>query len=118
MSFILINLQRIPSNSVIMPNYNHALFIKQRIESVPNQSYQDFELIILDDCSSDNSREIIAQYRQNPKVIRIIYNQHKSGCVFKQWINGVVKAKGEFIWIVESDDLLDINLDIKILNNK
>lgn len=90
--------------SVIIPNYNHAPFLKQRINSVFSQTFQDFELIILDDCSTDSSRDIIEQYRGNPKVSQIIYNEKNSGGVFKQWIKGLENAKGEYIWIAESDD--------------
>lgn len=90
--------------SVIIPNYNHALYLKQRIDSVLNQAFQAFELIILDDCSTDNSREIIEQYRDNPKVSQIIYNQENSDSVFKQWIKGIENTNGEYIWIAESDD--------------
>lgn len=90
--------------SIIIPNYNHALFLKQRIDSVLNQNFQDFELIILDDCSTDASREIIEQYRNHPKISQIIYNDKNSGGVFKQWVKGIEKAKGEYIWIAESDD--------------
>ena len=90
--------------SIIIPNYNHALFLKQRIDSVLNQNVQDFELIILDDCSTDASREIIEQYRNHPKISQIIYNDKNSGGVFKQWVKGIEKAKGEYIWIAESDD--------------
>ena len=46
--------------SVIIPNYRHALYLKERIDSVLEQTYRDFEVIILDDCSPDDSREIIA----------------------------------------------------------
>ncbi len=90
--------------SIIIPNYNHALYLKQRIDSVLNQTFQDFELLILDDCSTDASREIIELYRGNPKISHIIYNEENSGGVFKQWIKGIQKAKGEYIWIAESDD--------------
>ena len=65
--------------SVIVPNYNHASFLKQRIDSILNQTFQDFELIILDDCSTDNSREIIETYRNHLKVSHIIYNTENSG---------------------------------------
>lgn len=92
------------SVSVIIPNYNHASYLKQRIDSVLHQTFQDFEVIILDDCSIDNSREIIEQYRNNPKINQIIYNQENSGSVFKQWIKGIENSKGEYIWIAESDD--------------
>lgn len=90
--------------SVIIPNYNHAAFLKERIESVLSQSYQDFELIILDDCSTDNSRDIIEEYRQHPKVSHIVYAEKNSGSPFKQWKKGLTLAKGDWIWIAESDD--------------
>lgn len=92
------------SVSVIIPNYNHASYLKQRIYSILNQTFQDYELIILDDCSTDASREIIEQYRGNPKITQIIYNEQNSGGLFKQWIKGIENAKGEYIWIAESDD--------------
>ena len=93
-----------PYISVIIPNYNHAKFLKERIESVLNQSYQDFEIIILDDVSTDNSKEIILQYEKNPHVSHIVFNQENSGSPFKQWKKGMELAKGELIWIAESDD--------------
>ena len=65
--------------SVIVPNYNHAPYLKQRIDSILNQTYQDFELILLDDCSSDMSRDIIESYRTNPHVSQIDYNDINSG---------------------------------------
>jgi glycosyltransferase involved in cell wall biosynthesis len=93
-----------PRVSVIIPNYNHATYLKQRIDSVLDQTYQNFELIILDDCSTDNSREIIESYRHHQKVSQIVYNETNSGTTFKQWNKGVALAKGEIIWIAESDD--------------
>lgn len=99
-----------PKVSVIIPNYNHAAFLKQRIDSVLNQTFNDFELVILDDCSTDNSREIIEQYSSNSKVSRIIYNTENSGNPFKQWEKGIELATGEYIWIAESDDWCENNL--------
>ena len=93
--------------SIIIPNYNHASFLKQRIGSVLNQSFQDFELIILDDFSTDNSRDIIESYRQYPNISHIVYNTENSGSTFKQWNKGIKLAKGEFVWIAESDDYAD-----------
>lgn len=90
--------------SVIIPNYNHASYLKQRINSVLNQSFQDFEVIILDDCSTDDSLDIIQQYQSHPKVSSIVVNDRNSGSPFKQWHKGIMLAKGEWIWIAESDD--------------
>jgi glycosyltransferase involved in cell wall biosynthesis len=90
--------------SVIIPNYNHAAYLAQRIESILNQSYRDFELIILDDGSTDNSRDIINQYKTDNPVIKTIYNDSNSGNPFSQWNKGVVQGKEEFVWIAESDD--------------
>jgi glycosyltransferase involved in cell wall biosynthesis len=90
--------------SVIIPNYNHANYLRQRIDSVLAQSYDDFEIIILDDFSTDNSREIIESYRDSNKISSIIYNDQNSGSTFKQWEKGIAAAKGKYIWIAESDD--------------
>lgn len=94
--------------SVIIPNYNHAPYLTERIESVINQTYQDFEVIILDDCSTDNSRNIIENYRNHPKVSHIIFNETNSGSTFKQWQKGFSLAKGKYIWIAESDDVAEL----------
>lgn len=96
--------------SVIIPNYNHASFLRQRIDSILNQTFQNFELIILDDCSTDNSKEIIEQYRTHPKVSRIVYNKTNSGSVFKQWEKGIGYSKGDYVLIAESDDYAEPTL--------
>jgi glycosyltransferase involved in cell wall biosynthesis len=90
--------------SVIVPNYNHATFLDSRLSSILNQSLKVFEIIILDDCSNDNSREIITSYKKYAEVSSIIYNDANSGIPFKQWEKGFSKAKGDWIWIAESDD--------------
>jgi len=90
--------------SVIIPNYNHSAFLSQRIESVLNQTYQDFEVILMDDCSTDNSRIIIEQYRTHSKVSLIVFNEENTGSTFKQWEKGIGFAKGKYIWLAESDD--------------
>ncbi len=93
--------------SVIIPNYNHEKYLNQRIDSILNQTYQNFEIIILDDCSTDNSKTIIEQYRKNSKVEQIVYNANNSGSTFLQWEKGITLAKGDYIWIAESDDFSD-----------
>lgn len=99
-----------PKISVIIPNYNHALYLPQRIDSVLNQTYRDFEVIILDDCSTDNSRSVIESYRANNRISHIVYNELNGGSVFKQWDKGIQLAAGEYVWIAESDDWCENNL--------
>jgi glycosyltransferase involved in cell wall biosynthesis len=95
-----------PKVSVIIPNYNHAEFLEKRILSILNQTYQDFEVIYLDDASTDNSNEVFTKFADNPRI-RAIYNQTNSGSPFKQWNKGIKYANGEYIWIAESDDYAD-----------
>lgn len=103
---------RSPLVSVIIPNYCHAQYLDQRIQSVLNQTYQNFEVIILDDCSPDNgkSRTVIEKYKNNPHVSQIIYNEVNGGSPYKQWEKGASFAKGDLIWIAESDDYADKQL--------
>lgn len=96
-----------PLVSVIVPNYNHEAFLEQRIDSILNQSYQDFEIILLDDNSSDDSRRILNEYANNPQVSELLINTKNSGSPFKQWQKGIEFAKGTYIWIAESDDFSD-----------
>lgn len=95
--------------SVIIPNYNHATFLKERIDSVIDQTYSNFEVIILDDKSTDNSKEIIEKYRMNNNVSHIEFNTKNSGSTFTQWGKGLELAKGEWIWIAESDDIAELD---------
>ena len=71
-----------PLVSVIVPNYNYARYLEERIESILAQSFQDFELILLDDCSTDESRSILERYATHPKVSHYVPNEHNSGSPF------------------------------------
>nr|WP_121270601.1 glycosyltransferase family 2 protein [Pedobacter schmidteae] len=93
--------------SVIIPNFNHAPYLKKRIDSVLAQSYQEIEVILLDDRSTDNSVNILESYRQHPKISHIHYNHQNSKSTFKQWAMGIKLAKGAYIWIAESDDFCE-----------
>lgn len=94
----------IPLVSVIVPNYNHARYLEQRLDSVFEQTYQNFEVIILDDCSTDDSMEVINRYKDNPHLSQIVVNEKNTGSPFLQWDKGIHLAKGDLIWIAESDD--------------
>ena len=90
--------------SIILTSYNHERFIGKSIESVINQTYKDYELIIVDDCSTDNSWKIICEYKEKYPQIITIRNE-------KNWGSGVIEnivqnyAKGDYIAIHHSDDI-------------
>ncbi|MGR3811688.1 glycosyltransferase family 2 protein [Jiulongibacter sp. NS-SX5] len=96
-----------PEVSVILPNYNHSAYLDRRVESILNQTFQDFELIILDDASTDDSLEVLRKYKEHPKVKAIVSSESNSGSTFIQWEKGLKMAKGNFIWIAESDDIAE-----------
>lgn len=99
--------------SVIVPNYNYAKFMYQRIYSILRQNYKLYELIILDDCSKDNSKEVIDDICNKLKDyidIKSVYNTTNSGSAFKQWKKGMKLAKGDYVWIAEADDYCDAKL--------
>ncbi len=106
-----------PKVSIIVPNYNHTRFLHKRLDSIFNQTFQDFEVILLDDTSTDNSVEVLTKYASHPKVAHFIVNDKNSGSPFKQWKKGIDLAKGEFIWIAESDDWADIDFLGKAVNH-
>ena len=76
-----------PKVSVIIPNYNHARYLRQRIQSVLDQTFQDFDLTYLDDASSDESNAIFVEFDRQPRI-KAIYNGCNSGSPFKQWNKG------------------------------
>ena len=97
----------LPKVSVVVPNYNHAGHLRQRIQSVLQQTYPNFEVILLDDCSTDDSQLIINSYKDHPRVACIKFNETNSGSPFKQWQKGIELSTGEWIWLAESDDYAD-----------
>ena len=90
--------------SVIIPNFNHAPYLRERIASVLAQTVQPAEIILLDDASSDKSAAILEEYRNHPLVSHFIINEQNSGSPFKQWEKGLQLARHNWIWIAESDD--------------
>jgi len=86
--------QHSPEISVIMPVYNGAAFIRQTIDSVLAQTFQDFEFIIIDDCSTDSSAGIVASH-QDPRI-RFLKNEHNLG-ISETTNRGIKEARGEFI---------------------
>lgn len=88
--------------SIIMPSWNTARWIGESIESVINQTYKNWELIIVDDCSTDNTDEVVASY--NDKRIRFFKNDINSGAAVTR-NRAISQANGEWIAFLDSDDL-------------
>jgi len=104
-----------PRVSIIIPNYNHAAYLKERIFSIVNQTYTDFELIVLDDCSTDNSVEVITSLLDGYPY-KLIKNNVNSGSTFAQWDLGIESSHGELIWIAESDDVAEPDFLATLVN--
>jgi|GEM_PF-2401293 len=99
----------LPKVSVVVPNYNHAPYLKRRLDSIYGQTYRNFEVILLDDCSTDESQNILCEYANRYKEITtVVFNSINSGGVFNQWHKGISLAHGDLIWIAESDDYCDV----------
>lgn len=93
--------------SAVIPNYNYADFMYQRVYSILYQTEKVDELILLDDCSSDNSREVLDELEKalSPYLkIQKVYNKENSGSPFKQWKKGFSIATSSYVWIAEADD--------------
>lgn len=95
-----------PKVTALIPSYNHGPFLRQRIETVLQQTYLNIELIVIDDGSDDDSDEIINSLLKQHNF-RYIRNSRNSGTPFAAWGKAVSIATGEFIWICESDDFAD-----------
>lgn len=89
--------------SIIMPSYNTGQFIAETIESVLAQSYSDWELIIVDDCSTDGTDEVVGQYLTDTRI-RYIKNEINSGAAVSR-NRALREAKGKWIAFLDSDDL-------------
>ncbi|HFQ82010.1 MAG TPA: glycosyltransferase [Desulfobacterales bacterium] len=91
--------------SVVVPNYNYEQYIRERLQSIINQSYPVYEIIVLDDASTDKSLKVIQDtLKSQPIDYRVIINRENSGSVFKQWKKGIDLARGTHIWLAEADD--------------
>lgn len=97
-----------PSVSVIIPMYNHELFIDERIQTVLNQTIKDIEVLVFDDCSKDNSVKNASAYTHDFRV-SVQENIKNTGSPFAQWSKGLAVAKSDVVWIAEGDDTCDKN---------
>lgn len=98
--------------SIIIPSYNHALFLKDRLDTILNQTFKNWEAIIIDDQSTDNSVEIITDFLKSYpefKVKHFIVNDKNSGSGYNSWKKGIELAETEYIWIAETDDYSELS---------
>nr|WP_169618092.1 glycosyltransferase [Ruegeria sp. PR1b] len=93
-----------PEVSVVVPNYNYEAYLPKRLDSIAAQSFQDFELILLDDASSDGSPALLEAYAETRAATRVVLNTENSGSPFVQWMRGMELARAEVIWLAEADD--------------
>ncbi len=97
--------------SVVVPNYNYEKYIDKRIETILTQTYPVYELIILDDMSTDNSVTVIDKKLAGVRVkypdlkVQFVVNEKNSGKAILQWKKGFELATGDYVWIAEADDL-------------
>ena len=95
----------LPRISVVVPSYNYARYMKQRLASIFAQTQPVLEIIVLDDASSDDS---VATARATAdewnRDVRLVASQSNSGSVFRQWRRAAAEAQGDWIWIAEADD--------------
>lgn len=92
--------------SIIVPVYNAEKFIKDTIKTVLNQTYQNWELLLINDCSDDKSTNIIKEYRKNDKRIHLINLAKNSGAAIAR-NTGIDNANGRYIAFLDADDLWD-----------
>jgi teichuronic acid biosynthesis glycosyltransferase TuaG len=94
--------------SIIMPNYNGSKYLEQAILSVVNQSYKYWELVIIDDCSLDCSKNIITKYVNSDERIKFFSNSSNMGVSFSRNV-GIQNSKGRYIAFLDSDDVWEVN---------
>ena len=94
-----------PKVSVLIPTYNYAQFLPEAIGAVQAQDFRDFELLIVDDCSQDNSAEVAAKFSANDPRIRLSVNAANLGMV-ENWNHCLALAKGEYVKFLFGDDKL------------
>src|SRR5262249_39283856 len=104
----------VPRLSIVLPNYNYARYLDERIQSLLAQTYRDFELLILDDASRDNSRAVIERYVHDRRV-RVRYYAENSGSTYPRWNDGAAMATGEYLLIAGADDSCHPTMAEKLL---
>jgi hypothetical protein len=91
--------------SVVVPTYNYGRYLEQRLQSIFDQTHPVFEVIVLDDGSSDDTAAVLERItRDTDREIRVVTSATNSGSVMRQWKKGVEMARSDLVWIAEADD--------------
>lgn len=93
-----------PYLSVVVPNYNYEDYLPERLETIADQTFQDFEVILLDDVSSDGSVALLEAFARKRPGTRVVVNEQNSGAPSGQWLKGMAMANAELVWVAEADD--------------
>ncbi|QOG11500.1 glycosyltransferase family 2 protein [Arcobacter sp. FWKO B] len=109
-----------PKVSVLIPSFNYANYIQEAIDSILAQTFQDFELIVLDNASTDNTKEIVEKYIEKDSRIRLIVNDVNIG-MYRNYNKALLIANGEYIKFVNADDKLHekcLEIFVRILDTQ
>ena len=98
---------KLPQISFVVTSYNYAKYIENTLESIKSQTYTDYEIIIVDDCSNDNSQEIIERFISDNQDLKITFVKNdKNIGQLGSMIRGLKESRGQFISFIDSDDIL------------
>lgn len=97
-----------PLVTIYIPNYNYADYLKEAIDSALNQSFDDFELLVIDDCSTDNSFQVLKEYIYPGSPVRMIFNKENLGLP-ATCNKAIGHSRGKYICRIDADDKLDVN---------
>ncbi len=100
--------------SLVVPVYNVKKYINEFLDSVINQTYQDFEAVLVDDGSNDGTEAVLDEYAAKCEKLRVIHKQNEG--VVRTWKRGIVEAKGDYLAFADPDDILETDM-LEVLNN-
>ena len=98
--------------SIVMPLYNAERYLSEAIESIQCQNFTEYELICINDASTDKTLEILEQFMQSEPRIRIYSNLERSGAAYSRNY-GMKRAKGRYVTFLDGDDIFDENIQMK-----
>lgn len=108
--------EKIPFFSIVMPTYGVEEYIDKAIKSIQNQTYTNWEIIVVDDATPDKSTEIVMEYVRKDARIQVIHHRENKG-LSETRNTGLAKASGQYIWFMDPDDYVDSDVLEKVYNS-